>query len=52
MAVRIYNRLLSHELKKLKLLENNDTYKTLIDKKYKTREDYNLLKSLREDFGF
>ena len=50
-AVRIYNSLLSHEIKKLKALNNNQEYKDLLYKKGKSKEDYQILNKFRKDYN-
>ena len=49
-AVRIYNSLLSHEIKKLNLLEQHSLYNELRYKKDKTKDDKLKLKSIREKY--
>ena len=49
-AVRIYNSLLSHEIKKLNLLEQDSLYNELRYKKDKTKDDKLKLKSIREKY--
>ena len=50
-AVRMYNSLLSHEMKKLKALNNNQEYKDLLYKKGKSKDDYKILNQFRRDFN-
>ena len=51
-AVRIYNSLLSYELKKFNSLKNNHNYITITSKHKKNKEDYSILKSLYKQYGF
>ena len=49
-AVRIYNSLLSHEIKKLHQLEKDSLYNELRYKKDKTKEDKLTIKAIREKY--